>query len=298
MGSWQFPESIIDPEGRPAVRPGNLGVAFMKEIELKMNEMCELLGLTPQAIRLYEKHQAIHSFKYEGNGYRYYYFEDVGPAIYVRHLRKFGFSLPQASELVQGSEVNHLTSLLEAQEKKIEKEIAYQQAMLKRCRQLKEMIPDCFSHLHEFSECIRPAMYFLPCERNGKFLQTAEEKETIRGWSQGYPFVYFCPMTESELLNQESVTQLALCLFEQDKQFLEEEMLALAEYVPAHRCIGGVTRVSEHATEYYSVLEDGLEYMKDHGYELTGRIYSILLASSLQSGDEKADYYYIWYEYR
>ena len=36
----------------------------IKEIELRMNEMCDLLGISPQGIRLYEKHDAIHSFKY------------------------------------------------------------------------------------------------------------------------------------------------------------------------------------------------------------------------------------------
>ncbi len=269
----------------------------MKEIEFKMNEMCDLLGITPQAIRLYEKHKAIHSFKYEGNGYRYYYFEDIGPAVSVRHLRKFGFSLEQASRLVQGNDVETLVNSLEEQQNKIEREIIFQQAMLKRCGRLKEMLPKCLSNVHIYSECIRPAMYFLPCEKNGQFLNTPHEKQIIRKWSECYPFVYFCPMTESESLNQDSMTQIALCLFEEDKDLLEEDIWSVAEYVPSVKCIGGITKVRDDATDYYSVLEKGLDYMKDRGYELTGRIYSVLLASGICCGEEKADYYYIWYEY-
>lgn len=204
----------------------------LREIELKMSEMCDLLGVSAQGIRMYEKHGAIHSFKLEENGYRYYYFEDIGPAVQMRSMRKFGIPLSECSKACTGQSLTELEGSLKDCRKRLEENIRYEQAMLKKIDQMTEAAAWSVEHVHEFKE--------------------------------------FAPELEREEI----------------------------KYLPKESCIGGVIRVGTQAEDYFSIIKPGLDYMQKEGYELTGDIYSVLVAAKIEQGEELSDYYYIWYPCR
>lgn len=54
----------------------------------------------------------------------------------------------------------------------------------------------------------------------------------------------------------------------------------------------------ETTTDYYSVIEKGLNAVKESGYQIVGDVYSLLLASGIKRNGINVDYYYIWYEYK
>lgn len=267
----------------------------MKEIQLKMNEMCDLLGLSPQAIRLYEKYEAIHSFKYERNGYRYYYFEDIGPAIQVRSFRKLGLPLADAARLCKASKPEEVTQSLANYQEALKWNIRYQQALLTKCEEMEKAVSWAVSNLHQFKECIRPSMYHLLCEKDGEILKGRAERKLIRTWSDQFPFVHYCPLVEAENLNKESVCKVAFCVFEKDSEFVSPLDSPYVNYYPEAKCIGGVVSVNQNTLDYYSVLEAGLDYLKQNDYELTGDILSMLLAAGIKNGENICDYHYVWY---
>ena len=270
----------------------------MKEIELKTQEICDLLGITPQAIRLYEKHHAIHSFRLEQNRYRYYYFENVGPAIHVRILRSLGFSLKKAADLIQGSDINKYINTMTQQKQIIQKNIEYQKKLLKYCDFLENIVPYCQNNLHNYTKCLRPAMYYLSCEDEDGFVKAKGKRKLIRKWSKNYPFVHFCPVDKNENLNENCVANIGLCIFESEKDFVNDLDNKLIKYLPETQCIGGITCVLETTTDYYSVIEKGLNAVKESGYQIVGDVYSLLLASGIKRNGINVDYYYIWYEYK
>lgn len=269
----------------------------MKEIELKMNEMCDLLGISPQAIRLYEKYEAIHSFKYEGNGYRYYYFEDIGPAIQVRCFRKLGLPLADASRLCKASKPEEVTKSLAAYQEELKWNIRYQQALLEKCEEMEKAVDWAVCNLHQFKKCKRPAMYHLLCEKDGEILKGRAERKLIRSWSDQFPFVHYCPLVEAENISKESVCKVGFCVFEKDREFVSPLDSPNVCYYPETECIGGVVSVDQNTLDYYSVLESGLNYLKQNGYKLTGDILSVMLAAGIKINDHICDYHYVWYPY-
>lgn len=262
---------------------------------MKMGEMCDLLGVSAPAVRLYEKYGAIRPFRLEENGYRYYYFEDVGPAIHTRTMRKLGFSLPEAARLTNGVTLEELGLAMEENAGEVEREIRRKQAVLEYCRRARQVTAYCEEHLHQYGECIRPSLRFLPCEKNGAIRRDREGRELLRRWSECYPFVHFCPMTPREELGPQVVSRIGLCAFEREWEFVDGIEDPLVERLAPRKCVGGVTCVSDTATDYYSVVSRGLDYMRERGYPLTGDIYSVLLVAGVRGRDRVYDYHYVWY---
>lgn len=237
----------------------------------------------------------LHSFKYEGNGYRYYYFEDIAPAIQVRNLRKFGIPLAECSPGDSGQKIEELTDSLAACRQKLEENIRYEQALLKVIDEMAETAKWAAAHLHEFGECMRPAMYYLMCEKDRGLLKDRASRKLIRSWSEQLPFVHFCPQALAADVGEGMVSKLGFCLFEKDEEFAPERKAPQVIHMPEELCIGGVIRVGSRAEDYFSIIEPGLKYMEKEGYELAGDIYSVLVAADIQRDNDVFDYYYIWY---
>lgn len=270
----------------------------IKEIELRMNEMCDLLGISPQGIRLYEKHDAIHSFKYEGNGYRYYYFEDIAPAIQLRCMRKMGVPLAECSQGRSGRTLDEMEISLSACRSRIEENIRYEQALLERTQVLAQSIANAAAYVGEFGSCVRPALYYLSCERDGAIPTDADSRRLIQDWSAHLPFVRFCPAMRSQGLSEESAAQLGFCCHETDLAFAPEVNHPQVRFMPEQPCIGGVVHISRQTTDYYSVIEPGLAYLRKNGLELAGDILTEFIAAGVRKGDDVFDYYFAWYPFR
>ena len=270
----------------------------MKEIQMRMNEICDLIGISPQGIRLYEKHNAISSFKWDGNGYRYYYFENLGPAIGLRGYRNLGIPLKEAAKLCNGITVDKLKETLYEREKEILAEIRMKEAILKCNREMALSIEDMLDNYNRFEYCERPAMYFLKCEENGEILKSKEDRQLIRAWSDKFPFVKFFPLIEQKELSRDVVSKVGFCVKEEYAEFVPEVDNPRVKYYPAKRCIGGVTRVTRETMDYYSVAESGLNYLKENNLELDGDIFTLLIAPSVLTHEPDeviADYHYIWF---
>lgn len=250
----------------------------MKEIEMKMNEMCTLLDLSAQGVRLYEKYGLIHAYVHT-NGYRYYYFEDLAHAVYARSLKKAGFTLEECETGHSLSSDSFGRAMKESQER-IRENIAYQQALLEKTEEMQRITELALKEKNMFYEGIRPAMYFLDCEENGHILNEKKDRELIRNWSSHFPFVSFCPYIAMDDLSADTVAKIGYACHENEK--IRPDLSGKhVRYLPETRCICGFVSVSKTATDYYSVVEPGLKYMKEHGYELKGDIYTEMVAADI-----------------
>ncbi|GEM_PF-1927709 len=270
----------------------------MKEIELKMNEMCDLIGISPQGIRLYEKYNGISSFKWEGNGYRYYYFDNIGPAVGLRSYRNLGIPLKEAAKLCNGTGIEDIKETLYNREKEILNEIREQQALLKCTREMAVSVDSILENYNKFTYCERPAMYYLKCEENTEILKGKEERQLIRSWADKFPFVKFLPLMEKKELSKDMVSKVGYCVMEEYAEFVPGLDNPRVKYYPALRCIGGITRVTRDTIDYYSVLEPGLNYLNENGLELDGDVFTLLITPSVVTNEPEeviADYHYIWY---
>ncbi|WP_312371900.1 MerR family transcriptional regulator [Lachnoclostridium sp.] len=273
----------------------------MKEIEMKMSEICDLIGISPQGVRLYEKYNAIESFKWHGNGYRYYYFENLGPAIGLRSYRNLDIPIKEAAKLCNGTIPGKIKETLLKREKEILYEIKMKEAHLKCIKDMSLLIDDVLNKYNKFSCCERPAMYYLKCEENNEILKGKEDRKLIRSWSDKFPFVKFCPIIEYKNLTNNVIAKVGLCVKEEFAEFVPRLDNLRVKYYNTRKCIGGVVRVTQDTEDYYSVVEPGLNYLKENNLELDGDILSILIAPTILTSEPEeiiADYHYIWMPFK
>lgn len=270
----------------------------MKEIQIKMNEMCDLIGISPQGIRLYEKCNAIQQLKWDGNGYRYYYFENIGPAVGLRSYRHLGIPLKESAKLCSGINIEKIQEALYEREKEILEELKMKEAILRCTREMAEAANDIPNKFNKFYYAERPAMYFLRCEENTEILKCKEDRKLIRAWSDKFPIVKFCPLIEQKDLGKNTVSKVGFCVREEYSEFIQELDNPRVKYYPKEKCIESITRVTKGTMDYYSVAEVGLKYLEDNNLELDGDIFTLLIVPNvltLEPEEVVADYHYIWF---
>lgn len=270
----------------------------MKEIQMRMNEICDLIGISPQGIRLYEKHKAITSFKSEDNGYRYYYFENLASAIGLRSYKNLGISIKESVNLCSGIDIHEIKEALHEREEAILKEIRMQEAILNCNRSIEAAVSRILIEYNNFKYCERPALYFLKCEEDGEILKSKEDRKLIREWSYKIPLVKFLPIIEKSELGKDVVAKVGFGVRDIYSEFIDGINHERVKFYPRKKCIGGFVRVVEGTKDYFSVIEPGLNYLKENNLELDGDIFTVLIAPSIlidESNKLVADYYYAWY---
>lgn len=92
-------------------------------MQYTIGEFSELIGLTPDTLRLYEKYHIVNPVKDPNNGYRYYDDLDVRNLLACRRFRSFDFPLEIAAELTLSPNSDKLNHLLMSKKIEIESEI-------------------------------------------------------------------------------------------------------------------------------------------------------------------------------
>lgn len=148
-------------------------------MKIKATEMEKIFGMSQNGIRLYEKSGILRLARREGNGYRAYGEEEMLAMGSGIQLRRYGFSMQEASALFNGTEEAQLGAL-EARKESLEQELERLMRMRKslrvhtaRIRQAERLMDSCA--LEE-----KPAMYFLGTLRGGR----AEGEDMTQGLAQ------------------------------------------------------------------------------------------------------------------
>ena len=100
----------------------------------KIGEVAEILGVSTDTIRFYEKNGIVYSHKDEQNGYRYFTTADVFCLIDVTFYRAMDIPVEQVCQIMKSYSHRDVRELLENTEEYLEKKIRRQQALLKRVR--------------------------------------------------------------------------------------------------------------------------------------------------------------------
>jgi DNA-binding transcriptional MerR regulator len=101
------------------------------DFKMTMKDLCLLMGVSQQAIRMYEKKGAMPQAKNEINGYRYYHYPDLQQGVHLRNYIRTGISIQQAAAMINGAPLDDIGKILESQRKEIEKQIAWKQALIR-----------------------------------------------------------------------------------------------------------------------------------------------------------------------
>lgn len=132
-----------------------------------IHEVADLLGITPDAIRLYEKEGLVIPFRDEANHYRYYKLEQIHRIMGIMLYRKLDFSIPAIREVFQADSLASVSQSFSKMITETEDKIQELQIRLKKMTYLKEHFQALHESIGHFQIQELPACSLLFCNQQG-----------------------------------------------------------------------------------------------------------------------------------
>jgi len=124
-------------------------------MKYKIGTVAKLLGVSPEALRLYERNGILLSDRGDGeNGYRYYSRLDITALLRARAYHQYGFSLKETEALINTDDVDFVCQAYELKAEDLEQEILRKQQILNYLKGILNLLEQLKSELWT----IRPAL--------------------------------------------------------------------------------------------------------------------------------------------
>ncbi len=128
----------------------------------KIGEIVASTGISPHALKYYEKEGLLHPQTDADSGYRYYDEKDLGAVMQIHRYRQWGFSTKEISAIQEGVSEEELPGLFAARIAANEAEIRRLQEADRLMEQHVSGIRRCFARRGTWEVAQMPTLHYLP----------------------------------------------------------------------------------------------------------------------------------------
>lgn len=255
--------------------------------QYSIHQVAELLGITTDAIRLYEKEGLVEPIRKEENGYRYYEVEQIHRILGIVLYRKLDVGLAEIKKLSGVSDFHGMCDAFDSLIQSNLSKIDYLQRKVEKMRFMKQHLEEIGQGVDTYRICSLASRYVL----YPGLSTTADYKQIEEVLnSPVFQFGNFCYNIETESGREESLCfvvrepMAAICpvSVEWEKQEHQEECLCAYTVVGAPEL---------HQTQWN--LQKICDYALGQGYHCGKRAYAFYVYS-LTKCDSVVDYYEIY----
>lgn len=129
------------------------------DIKFSISQTAKVLGITTDAIRLYEKEGLIHPKRDEQNNYRYYDWEQIRLLMFIAFYRKIDVSIPEIKRLLTSSTFDDVKNTFEDLIAHNQNQIAQLQTKIEKLSSLNNTITQLSKNIGVFSIAKMPRGY-------------------------------------------------------------------------------------------------------------------------------------------
>ena len=254
-----------------------------------IGKFSEILGVTVDTLRLYEKRGIIKPIKDKKNNYRYFDDLDARKVLMSRWYKSLRIQLNDVADLVQNSTLANITQKIEKTRLDLEEKIMMDILLLKKISEIQKEILEINSNLYCFKIKYLPGIYRL---KHTCFNMLLEPPPTeVTKWVNSFPFTFRCIRIEKDsFLEKPSLNYTwGLAVFENDLRFLNLEIKDTTEYIDPQPYLSTVLIVNASDKRFSKPsLQFALDYLKESGYCLAGDIIGKLIATETANESEQS----------
>lgn len=268
---------------------GNPGLSGkrVEAVRYKIGDVSKILGISPDLVRYYEKKGVVSPAKDRHNDYRYYEMRDTGYLTDCLFYKNFGFSIEETADLVQKCSAEEIFSRFERNEQQLREKIRYNQLLLRRSEEYRDLVSHIPDHLGKCSFAERPECIYYLNRRNQEYDMSPELRPVTQQWLKYLPFsrrAFFLP--EGDLLSAAAHPDISwgFSLSGEYADILGAEAEPPVRRLPAQRCVYTIFSCPEGDFSTRSLVY-AVDFITAQGMRLCGDACGSLILSARERGN-------------
>lgn len=261
-------------------------------MKYKIKDLSELMNVSSNTIRRYEKLGYLHPERDNSSNYRSYTNEDISTTMFVRFFRKIGFTHPDILKiLTQETEnsINLCKDYMEQMDAEILR-LTKSRHLLKDYIKLMVTQPDYMDKVRLFESV--PLYYTLFCS-NSEMYHEPERLHIIQQYMYNAPETHMIYVfRKDDIMNDSLNFQCGWAIKPKDMPQFNLENSPYTEFYPKMQILVSTVVIPSSIEKYMesitnlrtSLLKHAFDYMKKHHYTLAGDVLGIRISLSTHNG--------------
>ena len=229
----------------------------------KTQQVADLLGLSAEALKNYERSGIVHPVRDRSSGYRQFSYMDICLLIRVKMYRQFGFSLKEIEALINDSDLDLTLEHLESRKLQLSHETLL---LSESVRSLDSMINQMKEIKSQYGKIMiknQPAFYRLEFSKNGVIDFDPHMVSLVRKWMSYSPFIRFSSRYNGEnVFGGIRIDASYAALFG-----IREDLFV--KYYPEALCVCTVVKEGDRKYTDYNCLKQLKAFAEEHRFTLS-----------------------------
>lgn len=160
-------------------------------MKYKTQRVADLLGISAESLKNYERAGIIKPIRDMDSGYRQYSYLDICALIRVKMYRQFGFSLKDTKTLINETGLDKTVEILESRKQGLASEMHVLSKTHQNLESLIDEIREVPQQCGRVTIKSRPAFYRIEFSKNGMIYSNTQVVSAVREWMEFSPFARF-----------------------------------------------------------------------------------------------------------
>jgi len=230
-------------------------------MKYKINDVSKLIGISKEAIRLYEKVGIFSPKRDDYNDYRFYGIEDVGIFFRSRIYKGWGFSQLEIKKLINEINLEETIDALTDRESALQDEIFKKISILNNLKKWKKRYSEIEKLIGNFEIAKSPELYKFDCSGDFGFYKDEDVIKTTAEYVLDAPYFYSGGYFKKCDEGQDWENVIFMCIDAEDKDVVKQSILESSKIMNNKNCICTVVETSGRNIRIKD-LDPLLEFMK------------------------------------
>lgn len=261
----------------------------------RIGKISELMGISTEALRYYEREGLVAPEKSNDSGYRSYTAWDIHVLIRTRMYRKYGLTLDETISAFDTREFDEVNAILEAKEKQLHDAILENQRLLERLHHDRYSIYDARLNLGKFRVENSPAMRFIDVQRSYNLID--QKTDAYRQWIEKVPYVVSGGIFDYPVL-KDGELRYGLLIEEGNLNGVPPELLEDTIVIPPQKCLTTFFVSGSDKELCLDMFQPAFDYLESQGLSVSGAPFARMVHMYHQPNGEYCSWYQGWVPFK
>ena len=256
----------------------------------KIKEFADILGVTTDTIRHYEKMGIISPTKEEHSNYRFFTDVDCRNILRSRWYRSFDIPLKESAKLTTDGSLIGIEHAFAQKKEELEQKIQYYQAILDKSEETLQTIDHLKDKIKQCKVVDYAPFYRIRQTDRENLLADKRIKRVVKEWMSLLPYTFYSFEIDTDLIKNtdqglQGEYDFGLAITQKDAHTIDLKPPSFADYITPQKSVVTYIRHKEGDFVTEKHLRHVKEYLLGNHHEQKGPIYGKILLSETENKD-------------